>query len=44
MSLDENIAVEETINFAKRRTKNILQNNEDSILFTLDDSIKNVVR
>ena len=42
MSLDENIEGEETINFANEEVKNILQNNEDSI-FTLDDSIKNVV-
>lgn len=42
MSLDENFLCEETINFANEYVKNILQNNEDSI-FTIDDSIKNVV-
>lgn len=42
MSLDENFLCEETINFANEEVKNILQNNEDSI-FTIDDSIKNVV-
>ena len=42
MSLDENIICEETINFANEEVKNVLQNNEDSI-FTIDDSIKNVV-
>ena len=42
MSLDENILCEETINFANEEVKNVLQNNEDSI-FTIDDSIKNVV-
>ena len=42
MSLDENILCEETINFANEEVKNVIQNNEDSI-FTIDDSIKNVV-
>lgn len=42
MSLDENVLCEETINFANEEVKNVLQNNEDSI-FTIDDSIKNVV-
>lgn len=42
MALDENVLCEETINFANEEVKNVLQNNEDSI-FTIDDSIKNVV-